>query len=59
MGATASVEAFRQSRPAGDERFFLIASAVMVVLIIARTKGVRFISALAGALVAAPRPRAA
>ena len=35
MGATAPVEALRQSHPAGDERCFLIASAVMVVLIIA------------------------
>jgi uncharacterized membrane protein SirB2 len=35
MGATAHVHAHTYDRPAGDERFFLIASAVMVALIIA------------------------
>jgi len=35
MNATANVSAHTHERPAGDERFFLIASAVMVALIIA------------------------
>jgi uncharacterized membrane protein SirB2 len=35
MQATADIQSRTQSHPAGDERFFLIASAIMVALIIA------------------------